>query len=45
LPYYTLIAAVLVLMIAVKLAKFVGTLAVLALVVIFVTLKKRSGKR
>lgn len=39
--YYLLIAAVLVLLITVKLAKFIGTLAVLALIVIAITLKKR----
>ena len=39
--YYLLIAAVLVLLIAVKLAKFIGTLVVLALIVIALTLKKR----
>ena len=39
--YYLLIAAVLVLLIAVKLAKFIGTLVVLALIVIAITLKKR----
>ena len=39
--YCTLIAAVLVLMFAVKLAKFVGALVVLALLVIVITLKKR----
>jgi len=42
LSYYLLIAAVLVLLIAVKLAKFIGTLVVLALIVIVMTLKKRS---
>lgn len=39
--YYLLIAAVLVLMIAVKLAKFIGVLVVLALLVIVITMKKR----
>lgn len=42
--YYALIAAVLVLMLAAKLAKFVGTIAALAVVVIFISLKKRRGK-
>ena len=38
--YYLIIAAVLVLLIAVKLAKFIGTLVVLALIVIATTMKK-----
>jgi len=40
LSYYLIIAAVLVLLIAVKLAKFIGTLVVLALIVIATTMKK-----
>ena len=39
--YYQIIAAVVVLMIAVKLAKFVGTLVLLALIVIAINMKKR----
>lgn len=39
--YYLLIAAVLALLIAVKLAKFIGTLIVMVLIVIAMTLKKR----
>ncbi|HKN18724.1 MAG TPA: hypothetical protein VJW95_02930 [Dissulfurispiraceae bacterium] len=39
--YYLVIASVFVLLIAAKLARFIGTLVVLALIVIAVTLKKR----
>jgi len=39
--YYLVLASVLVLLIAAKLAKFIGTLVVLALIVIAMTMKKR----
>lgn len=39
--YWALIVAVLSLMLAVKLAKFVGTLLVTALIIIYISLKKR----
>jgi hypothetical protein len=44
LPVYLLIAAVLVLLLAVKLAKFIGILVVLALLVIVISLNKRRWK-